>query len=92
MSIAPRDDPIQESGIAGVTDEQLGRVLGQDRNVLGVAGVGELVGRSHVHAGMVVDDVVHEVIADEAEPPVAMMLVSSKASAIISSSKKTNPH
>ena len=41
-------------------------VLGQPRDVGGVARVGELVEHGDVHLGVVVYDVVHEVAADEA--------------------------
>ena len=49
-----------------VPGDELDSVGGQARDVLRVARVGELVEHGHVHAGMVVDDMVHEVAADEA--------------------------
>ena len=60
------DDPIEQLRVADVTDDELDPVLGQPRDVLGVAGVGQLVQDGHVHLGVVVDHVVHEVAADEA--------------------------
>ena len=60
------DDPIQQPGIADVAHDELDPILGQARDVLRVAGVGQLVQDGHVHAGVVVHHVVHEVAADEA--------------------------
>ena len=60
------DDPIEQLGVADVAHDELHAVGGQARDVLGVAGVGQLVQDGHVHAGVVVDHVVHEVAADEA--------------------------
>ena len=60
------DDPIEQLRVADVTDDELNPVLGQPRDVLGVAGVGQLVQDGHVDPGVVVHDVVHEVAADEA--------------------------
>ena len=60
------DDPIEQLRVADVADDELDPVLGQPRDVLGVAGVGQLVQDGDVHAGVVVHDVVHEVAADEA--------------------------
>lgn len=37
------DDPIEQLRVADVTDDELDPVLGQPRDVLGVAGVGQLV-------------------------------------------------
>ena len=64
--IVPGDELVQESAIADVAHHEFDAVLGQARDVLRVAGVGELVEDGHVQAGVVVDDVVHEVAADEA--------------------------
>ena len=58
------DDPIQQPGIADVAHDELHAVGGQPRDVLGVAGVGQLVQDGHVHVRVVVHDVVHEVAAD----------------------------
>ena len=60
------DDPIQQPGIADVAHDELHAVGGQPRDVLGVAGVGQLVQDGHVHVRVVVHHVVHEVAADEA--------------------------
>ena len=60
------DDAVEQSGIADVADDELHAVGGQPGDVLGVAGVGQLVQDGDVHAGVVVDHVVHEVAADEA--------------------------
>ena len=60
------DDPIEQLRVADVTDDELDPVLGQPRDVLGVAGVGQLVQDGHVDARVVLHHVVHEVAADEA--------------------------
>ena len=60
------DDPIEQLRVADVTDDELDPVLGQPRDVLGVAGVGQLVQDGHVNARVVLHHVVHEVAADEA--------------------------
>ena len=64
--VVARDDPIEQLRVADVTDDELDPVLGQPRDVLGVAGVGQLVQDGHVHVGVVLDHVMHEVAADEA--------------------------
>ena len=60
------DDAVQELRVADVAHDKLHAVGREPRDVLGVAGVGQLVQDGDVHAGMVVDHVVHEVAADEA--------------------------
>lgn len=60
------DDAVQKLGVADVAHDELHAVGGQTGDVLGVAGVGQLVQDGHVHVGVVVDHVVHEVAADEA--------------------------
>ena len=60
------DEPIQQLGVADVAHHELDAVGGQPGDVLGVAGVGQLVQDGHVDARVVVHDVVHEVAADEA--------------------------
>ena len=60
------DQLIEQPGVADVADDELHAVGRQPRDVLGVAGVGQLVQDGHVHLGVVVDHVVHEVAADEA--------------------------
>ena len=64
--VVARDEPVQQPGVADVAHDELHAVGGQPRDVLGVAGVGQLVQDGHVHPGVVVDHVVHEVAADEA--------------------------
>lgn len=64
--VVARDDLLEKLGIADVAHDELHAVRQQPRNVLGVAGVGQLVQDGDVHLGVVVHDVVHEVAADEA--------------------------
>ena len=64
--VVARDDPIEQLGVADVAHDELHAVGGKPGDVLGVAGVGQLVQDGDVHTGMVVHDVVHEVAADEA--------------------------
>ncbi len=64
--VVARDDAVQQRGVADVAHDELHAVGGQARDVLGVAGVGQLVQDGDVHLGVVVDHVVHEVAADEA--------------------------
>ena len=60
------DQPVQQPGVADVADDELHAVRRQPRDVLGVAGVGQLVQDGDVDVRMVVHDIVHEVAADEA--------------------------
>ena len=60
------DDAVEQLGVADVAHHELDAVGGQARDVLGVAGVGQLVEDRDVDLGVVVDHVVHEVAADEA--------------------------
>ena len=64
--VVARDDPVQQPRVADVAHDELDAVGGQPRDVLGVAGVGQLVQDGDVDARVVVHDVVHEVAADEA--------------------------
>ena len=64
--VVARDDPVEQLGVADVAHDKLHAVGGQPRDVLGVAGVGQLVQDGHVDARVVLHDVVHEVAADEA--------------------------
>ena len=64
--VVARYQPVQQLGVADVAHDELHAVGGQPRDVLGVAGVGQLVQDGDVHPGVVVDHVVHEVAADEA--------------------------
>lgn len=64
--VVARDQPVEQPGVADVAHDELHAVRGQPGDVLGVAGVGQLVQDGDVHPGVVVHDVVHEVAADEA--------------------------
>ena len=64
--VVARHDPIEQLGIADVAHDELHAVGGKPGDVLGVAGVGQLVQDGHMDLGVVVDHVVHEVAADEA--------------------------
>lgn len=64
--VVARHQLIEQGGVADIAHDELHAVGGQPGDVLGVAGVGQLVQDGHVHVGMVVHDVVHEVTADEA--------------------------
>ena len=63
--VVARDDAVQQLGVADVAHDELHAVRGQAGDVLGVAGVGQLVQDGDVDARVVVHDVVHEVAADE---------------------------
>ena len=60
------DDPIEQLRVADVAHDELHAVRRQAGDVLGVAGIGQLVQDGDVHLGVVVHDVVDEVAADEA--------------------------
>lgn len=60
------DDTVQQRGVADVAHDELHAVGGQPGDVLGVAGVGQLVQNGDVDVRVVVHHVVHEVAADEA--------------------------
>ena len=64
--VVARDDAVEQPGVADVAHDELHAVGGEPRDVLGVAGVGQLVQDGDVHLGVVVHHVVHEVAADEA--------------------------
>ena len=64
--VVARDDAVQQVGVADVAHDELHAVGGQPGDVLGVAGVGQLVQDGDVDIGVVAHDVVHEVAADEA--------------------------
>ena len=64
--VVARYQPVQQLGVADVAHDELNAVRGQPGDVLGVAGVGQLVQDGDAHVGVVVHDVVHEVAADEA--------------------------
>ena len=60
------DDPIEQLRVADVAHDELHAVRGQPGDVLGVAGVGQLVQDGDVDARVVVHHVVHEIASDEA--------------------------
>lgn len=60
------NQPVQQLRVTDVANDELHAVGGQPGDVLGVAGVGQLVQDGDVDARVVVHDVVHEVAADEA--------------------------
>ena len=64
--VVARYQPVQKLGVADVAHNELHAVRRQPGDVLGVAGVGQLVQDGDVHPGVVVHDVVHEVAADKA--------------------------
>ena len=64
--VVARHQPVQQFRVADVAHDELHAVRRQPRDVLGVAGVGQLVQDGDVDARVVVDHVVHEVAADEA--------------------------
>lgn len=64
--VVARHQPVQQRGVADVAHDELHAVRRQPGDVLGVAGVGQLVQDGDVDARMVVHDIVHEVAADEA--------------------------
>lgn len=64
--VVARDDAVQQFGVADIAHDELHAVRGQAGDVLGVAGVGQLVQDGDVDARVVVHDVVDEVAADEA--------------------------
>lgn len=60
------DQAVDERGVAYVAHDELDAVRGEPRDVLGVAGVGQLVEHGDVDARVLAHDVVDEVGADEA--------------------------
>ena len=60
------DQLVEQLRVADVADDELHAVGRQPGDVLGVAGVGQLVQDGHVHIGVVVHDIVHEIAPDEA--------------------------
>ena len=59
-------EPVHERGVTDVAHNELDAVGGQARDVVGVAGVGELVQHGDADARVLAHDVVDEVGADEA--------------------------
>ena len=67
--VVARDDLIEQLCVADVAHDELHAVGGKPGDVLGVAGVGQLVQDGDVDVRVVVHHVVHEVAADEAAAP-----------------------
>ena len=63
--VVPGHDFVEEVGVADVAHDQFHAVLGKARNVLRIAGIGELIQHGHVHVRMVPHHVVHEIRPDE---------------------------
>ena len=64
--VGPGHEAVDERGVADVAHDELDAVRGQPRDVVGVAGVGQLVEHGDVDARVLAHDVVDEVGADEA--------------------------
>lgn len=64
--VVARHDLIEQRGVADVAHDELHAVRRQTGDVLGVAGVGQLVQDGDMYARVVVHHVVHEIAADEA--------------------------
>lgn len=64
--VVARDQLIEQRGVADVAHDELHAVGGEPDDILGVAGVCQLVQDGDVHLGVVLHHVVHEVAADEA--------------------------
>ena len=64
--VVARHQLIEQGGVADIAHDELHAVGGQAGDVLGVAGVGQLVQDGDVDVRVVVDHVVDEVAADEA--------------------------
>ena len=67
--VVARHQLIEQPGVADVADDELDAVGRQPGDVLGVAGVGQLVQDGDMYLWVVIDHVVHEVAADEAAAP-----------------------
>ena len=63
--VVARNQPVQQLRVADVAHDELHAVSRQPGDVLGVAGVGQLVQDGDVHPRVVLHHVVHEVAADE---------------------------
>ena len=63
--VVARNDTVQQISVADVAHDQLHTVLGKARNVLRIAGIGELVQHGHMHVRMVLHHVMHEIRTDE---------------------------
>ena len=63
--VMARHDTVQQIRIADVTHDQFHTVLGQARDVLRIARIGELVQHGHMHVRMMIHHVMHEIRPDE---------------------------
>lgn len=64
--VVPGNDAVEKLAVADVPHHELDTVVGQARDVLRVARVGELVEHGHAHAGVLAHHVMDEVRPDEA--------------------------
>lgn len=63
--VMPRRDFVEQVSVADVAHDQLHTILGQARDVLRIARVGELVQHGHMHVRMMIHHVMHEIRTDE---------------------------
>ena len=63
--VVARHDPVEQLRVADVAVHELDTVLGQARDVLDVARVGQRIQHGHVHVRVVVHHVMHEIRTDE---------------------------
>ena len=63
--VMPRHDFVEQVRIADVAHHELHTVLGQARDVLRIAGIGELVQHGHMHVRMMIHHVMHEIRPNE---------------------------
>ena len=63
--VMPRRDFVEQVSVADVAHDQLHTILGQARDVLRIARIGELVQHGHMHVRMMIHHVMHEIRPDE---------------------------
>lgn len=63
--VMPRRDFVEQVSVADVAHDQLHTILGQARDVLRIARIGELVQHGHMHVRMMIHHVMHEIRTDE---------------------------
>ena len=63
--VMPRRDFVEQVSVADVAHDQLHTILGQARDVLRIACIGELVQHGHMHVRMMIHHVMHEIRPDE---------------------------
>ena len=63
--VMPRRDFVEQVSVADVAHDQLHTILGQARDILDVARIGQGIQHGHMHVRMVVDHVMHEIRTDE---------------------------